>query len=185
MLCLYCGRSVVTGIVGRGEASTPIRAPQVHHRSGGQPAVVTAQPPGSPPPGFTVPPPAPTVPIPQPPRSEIQDTVPRDAPYAPVAATPVEAPRWSGKRTAAIAAIALALTSAGAIAAAAASPSGIAAPSDQRSGPGFGPGGPNRQFRGGGPGQHQGPGQQQAPGQQPGVPPGQQGFGPGQGRSGR
>jgi len=95
--------------------------------------------------------------------------VPRDAPVSPIATvTPAESPRWSGKRTAAIAAIALALTTAGAIAGAAASPNGISAPTDQRGGPGFGRGGgPNRQFGPGGaaPGQQPGPGQQQAPGQ--------------------
>jgi hypothetical protein len=139
---------------------------------------VTAQPPASLPPGFAVPPQVPPrttpipqqiVPVPLQPRSEVQDTVPQDAPYAPIAAAaPAESRRWSGKRTAVIAAIALALTTAGAIAGAAASPNGISAPTDQRGGPGFGRGGgPNRQFGPGGaaPGQQQGPGQQQAPGQ--------------------
>ena len=138
---------------------------------------MTAQPPGSPPPGFTVPPPrfTNTVPIARPPqfgappdRSEVQDSVPQDAPYTPVGAAvaPAVPSRWSGKRTAAIAALALALTTAGALAAAQASPNGIQAPTEQRGGPGFGPGGggPNRQFGpgGGGPGQQQ-PGQQGGP----------------------
>jgi hypothetical protein len=111
--------------------------------------------------------------------------VPQDAPYAsavPVAvAVPAEKP-WSGKRTAAVAAIALALTSAGAITAAAASPNGITPPSDQRNGRGFGPGGggPNRQFApgGGGPGQQQAPGQQQPGQHQPGQQQPGQGLGP-------
>ncbi|HEU4999001.1 MAG TPA: hypothetical protein VFT68_08660 [Lapillicoccus sp.] len=139
---------------------------------------MTAQPPGSPPPGFTVPPPrfTNTVPIARPPqfgaateRSEVQDSVPQDAPYAPVGAAvaPPSPSRWSGKRTAAIAALALALTTAGALAAAQASPNGIQAPTEQRSGPGFGPGGggPNRQFRpgGGAPGQQGQQGQQGGP----------------------
>jgi hypothetical protein len=110
------------------------------------------------------------------PRSPIQDTVPQDAPYVPIAAAaPVETPRWSAKRTAAIAAIALALTGAGALAAAAASPHGISAPTEQRGGPGFGGGGgPNVHFgpRGGAAGQQQAPGQPQMPGQP--QAPGQQ-----------
>lgn len=173
------GRSWPTG------SSRAIPLTQVGHSQQPQPAGVTAETPASPPPGFTVPPTAPTrttpipqhtVPVPLQPRSDVQDTVPQDAPYAPIAAVPpAEAPRWSGKRTAAIAAIALALTSAGALAAAAASPNGISAPTEQRGGPGFGGGGgPNRQFgpRGGAQGQQQAPGQPPMPGQP--QAPGQQ-----------
>lgn len=199
MLCLACGRSVARPARGAelpliASGATP--AAQVGHSSATEPAAVPAEPPGSPPPGFTVPqsptPGTPTVRLPLPPplvpvvtrpearfevgpgvRSDVQDSVPQDAPYAALPAVPVESPRWSGKRTAAVAAIALALTSAGAIAAAAASPNGLAAPSEQRSGQRFGPGGPNHQFGPGG----GAPGRQQAPGQQ--------GFGSGQGRPGR
>ena len=160
------------GVLGVSAAITPA---QVRHSLADEPANVTAQPPGSPPPGFTVPPPrfTNTVPIARPPqlqapteRSAVQDSVPQDAPYPPVGAAvaPHEPPRWSGKRTAAIAALALALTTAGALAAAHASPNGIQAPTEQRGGPGFGPGGggPNRQFGpgGGAPGQQ---GQQGGP----------------------
>jgi hypothetical protein len=109
------------------------------------------------------------------PRSPVQDSVPQDAPNPPVgaAAAPTEPSRWSGKRTAAIAAIVLALTTAGAIAGAAASPHGIQTPSDQRGGRGVGPGaGQGRQLAPGGgvPGQQQAPGQQQ-PGQGFGTHP--------------
>jgi hypothetical protein len=138
---------------------------------------VTAQPPGTPPPGFTVPPPrfTNTVPIARPPqfgaateRSAVQDSVPQDTPYAPVgaAAAPHTPSRWNGKRTAAVAALALALTTAGALAAAHATPNGLRGPVEQRGGPGFGPGGGfNRQFGpgGGGPGLNQ-QGQQGRPG---------------------
>lgn len=143
---------------------------------------MTVQPPVSPPPGFSIPPTGPpqtmpipqrTAPVPLLPRSPVQDSVPQDAPNAPVgaAAAPTEPSRWSGKRTAAIAAIALALTTAGAIAGAAASPHGIQTPSDQRGGRGVGPGaGQGRQLAPGGgvPGQQPAPGQQQLG----------QGFGP-------
>jgi hypothetical protein len=92
-----------------------------------------------------------------------QDVVPQDAPYAavlPASATAAAPARWSGRRTAAIAGLALALTSAGALAAAAATPSGITGPTEQRGGAGVG-----------GPGNRQlGPGGGTQPGQ--GVPPG-------------
>ena len=58
--------------------------------------------------------------------------------------TPTYPPRWSAKRTAIVAAVAIGLGSVGAVAAAAATPNGIAAPTDTsgRGGPGgFGPGG--------------------------------------------
>jgi hypothetical protein len=146
-------------------ASTAIPAPQVHHSRAAEPDVVTVHPPASPPPGFSSP-----QGLSFPPPSGVQDTVLQDAPAPPAVAPP---PRWSGKRTAAMVAAALALTSAGAIAAAAATSNGVAAPSEQRAG-GPGPGGPNWQL---------GPGPQQSPGVPPA--PGQQGFGPGRGRSGR
>jgi hypothetical protein len=173
MLCLSCGRSVAPAPGLALGVSTAITPPQVRHSQTDEPASVTAQPPGSPPPGFTVPPPrfTNTVPVARPPqfgaaaeRSGVQDSVLQDAPYVPVGAAvaPPSSSRWSGKRTAAIAALALALTTAGALAAAQASPSGFPAPTEQRGGPGFGPGGPNRQFGpgGGGPGQQ---GQQGGP----------------------
>ncbi|MEP6631828.1 MAG: hypothetical protein ABJA89_15270 [Lapillicoccus sp.] len=101
-----------------------------------------------------------------------QDAVYQDAPYAPPPVAAAVAPtRWSGRRTAAVAALALALTSAGALAAAAATPSGIAGPTEQRGGPGGAPGFPGRQL---GPqgqqGAPPGAGTQQQPGAgQPGM----------------
>jgi hypothetical protein len=169
---------VAAAVSGAAGVSTAITAPQVRHSLTDEPAIVTAQPPGSPPPGFTVPPPrfTNTVPIARPPqigaatdRSTVQDSVPQDAPYTPVGAAvaPKEPSRWNGKRTAAIAALALALTTAGALAAAHASPNGFRAPTEQRGGPGFGPGGggPFRQFGpgGGAPGQQGQQGQQGGP----------------------
>jgi hypothetical protein len=164
-----------------GPASGSIREPQAQHRERADSDAVTVQrrdpaDPADP----ERPAPAPTtVSWPAPP----QDAVYQDAPYAPPPVPAAIAPaRWSGRRTAAVAALALALTSAGALAAAAATPSGIAGPTEQRGGPG-GFGGP-----GGAPGfQGRQQGQQGAQGVQPGAGTQQQpGTGvPGQGRSHR
>ncbi len=104
-----------------------------------------------------------------------QDAVLRDARYPPVAPAPAAVPpRWSGRRTAAIAALALALTSAGALAAADAAPNGISGRTEQRGGAGLGGSG-NRQLGPGTGGQRVQPG-----GGQQAQPPGM--AAPGQGR---
>lgn len=145
-------------------SSMAISAPQVQHsmRPHGE-AVTVPYDPSSPrpssPPGPELSQPisatAHTVPVPSGASAEAervqwpeppQDAVLRDAPYPPVAPAPAAVPpRWSGRRTAAIAALALALTSAGALAAAAATPNGISGRTEQRGGAGLGGPG-NRQL---------------------------------------
>lgn len=99
-----------------------------------------------------------------------------------------DARRWSGRRTAAVAALVLGLTSVGGVAAAMATPDGLAGPSDspRLGGPGGFPGGLPGGATGRGFGGHRGqgfPGQPGQPGQQgqqgqPGqqAQPGQPGF---------
>ena len=95
------------------------------------------------------------------PPQDVPDAVWRAAAMSGVPATAARRPRWNGRKTAVVGAIALALTGAGAVAAAAATPTGISGPSDR--------GGPSRQlgqFPGGrqfGGGRGFGPGQGGAP----------------------
>jgi len=95
-----------------------------------------------------------------------------------------QARRWSGRTTAIAAAVALGVSSIGAVAAAAATPNGITAPTDQRGGGrgGFGPGQggiPGQQGQQGQPGQTR---QGRGSGQQGQLPPG---FDPSQGGAGQ
>jgi hypothetical protein len=92
-----------------------------------------------------------------------EDGIPAPTP-TPSTAPAITPPRWSGKKTAVAAALAIGLSSVGAVAAAAGLQQGTGGAVDGR-------GGPGRQ--GGFPGQGQFPGGGQLPGQGPGQLPGQ------------
>lgn len=96
-------------------------------------------------------------------------TPPPGSPHPPATAPILRQARWSGKKTAVVAAMAIGLTSAGAITAAAAVPAG----SSGDGSPGGGGFGNVRRFEGGGVGQQPGAGQpgtgQPGGGQQPGA----------------
>ncbi|MEO7061890.1 MAG: hypothetical protein ABI083_19415 [Lapillicoccus sp.] len=106
-----------------------------------------------------------------------RDAVFADAPAAPVAPARTAPARWSGRRTAIVAALVLGLTTIGGVTAAVATPDGIAGPAGSQTG--FGPGGHPGGFGGAFGGGRFRPGQQSQPGQQgTGFGPGAH-FGPG------
>lgn len=106
-----------------------------------------------------------------PPGAELPDWAEYAAQPAPATAPALDPPRWSGRKTAIAAALAIGISSMGAVGAAAALPSGTAgAGNGQFSRGGFGPGGQQGPRGIGQPGGQQQGGQQQGNQQQPGIP---------------